>query len=98
MVALTQSIQNQLQRLLPKSTTRTNVFTKDGGGVRGMLLLANLARGWGITRNTRHETQLLHDILHLARHAPVPISFASIQVNMYLKAVRMPWHYDLKNC
>eukprot|EP00971_Amphidinium_carterae_P092820 1838022-Amphidinium_carterae.1 len=73
MVALTQSIRNQLQRLLPKSTTQTDVFTND-------------------------EEQLLHDILHLAKHALVPISFASIQVNMYLKAVRMPWHYDLKNC
>eukprot|EP00971_Amphidinium_carterae_P167170 3312298-Amphidinium_carterae.1 len=50
MIALTQSIQNQLQRLLPKSTTRTNVFTNDGGGVRGMLLGANLARGRGVTR------------------------------------------------
>eukprot|EP00971_Amphidinium_carterae_P342388 6481670-Amphidinium_carterae.1 len=98
MYMLSQRLQNQLKRLLPKSVSRTNVFTSDGGGVRGILLGANMSRGRGITRSTKYEVELLDTVLKIVRHAPVSVVFASVQINMYLKDVYMPWHTDLRNC
>eukprot|EP00971_Amphidinium_carterae_P139238 2759140-Amphidinium_carterae.1 len=85
------------QRLLPLSTTRTNIFQDVGGRVRGMHFGLQLGRGKGMSSNDRKWPLVLSALHSVGRTRGVLSEYCSVQLNMLRAGEEIRDHVDTRN-
>eukprot|EP00971_Amphidinium_carterae_P183811 3648649-Amphidinium_carterae.1 len=84
-------------KLLPLSSTRTNVFDSQGGRLRGINFGAQVGRGRGISAQDKRWSRVLALIHELGQHRPTRSAYMAVQMNMLTSGNKIKAHVDVKN-
>eukprot|EP00971_Amphidinium_carterae_P348612 6490592-Amphidinium_carterae.2 len=84
-------------RSLPLSTTRTNIFDREGGNLRGVHFGLQVSRGRGISTKDRDQKNVLRLLLELANTRASGEGFTSVQLNELREGECIKEHADERN-